>query len=166
MSTKYEPVDELEAVRNVDLGVNGGPLPGKDDTLLKKGEEEEENPLWVVHVEARLKPSSPALADSIKKSVKEFLAGYVQTLMLPSTVTGWTTYPALANNLDLLRITESTCTSDRVPFSQAELEIHVYQPTDGDAFEEFATSKTDGEEVVAASVCELPCRNWDGLWDT
>ncbi|KIO30216.1 hypothetical protein M407DRAFT_69382 [Tulasnella calospora MUT 4182] len=117
-------------------------------------------------VEVRLKPSSPALSDSIKKSVKKFLAGYVQALILPSTVTGWSTYPDLANNIDLLRITESTCTSNSVPFSQAELEIHVYQPTDGDAFEEFATSKTDGEEVVAASVCELPCRNWDGLWDT
>ncbi|KAG9051015.1 hypothetical protein FS837_000123 [Tulasnella sp. UAMH 9824] len=166
MSTKYEPLDQLEALRHVDSVTNGTALEGKDVTQVKKDAEEEENPVWVVHVEVRLKPSSPALADSIKKSVKDFLAGYAETIMFPSTITGWTTSPALANNIDLLRITESTSPSGSVPFSQAELEIHVYQPTDGDAFEEFATSKTDGEEVVAASVCELPCRNWDGLWDT
>ncbi|KAG8940653.1 hypothetical protein FRC00_012882 [Tulasnella sp. 408] len=162
MSTKYEPLDQLQAFPHVDPAVNGTVLPGKEATLEKKEEEEEGKPVWVVHVEARLKPSSSALADFIKKSVKDFLAGDANNLFLPSTITGWTRSPPLANNIDLLRITES----NSVPFSQAELEIHVYQPTDGDAFEEFATSKTDGEEVVAASVCELPCRNWDGLWDT
>lgn len=51
---------------------------------------------------------------------------------------------------------------------QADFAIHVYQPSDADIFEEFATAgnKGDGDDVMAASVCELPCRSWDGLWDT
>lgn len=166
MSIKSEPLGELEDLRTVDLEMNVVSPLSNEGMLAKEEGEEEEKPVWVVHVEARLKPTSPALADSVKKSIKEFFDGYAQSLILPSTITGYDHSPALANNIDLLRITESTCPSHSVPFSQAELEIHVYQPSDGDAFEEFATSKTDGEEVVAASVCELPCRNWDGLWDT
>ncbi|KAG8984825.1 hypothetical protein FRB90_005103, partial [Tulasnella sp. 427] len=165
MSAKTEPLDDLEALRDVDLVLDRSATP-RDYGVLKMEDSEEEKPVWIVHVEARLKPTSSALADSIKQGVKEFLAGHTQILILPSKVIGWNAYPTLAKNIDLLRVTESTCPSNSLPFSQAELEIHVYQPSDGDAFEEFATSKTDGEDVVAASVCELPCRDWDGLWDT
>ena len=50
------------------------------------------------------------------------------------------------------------------------IQIHIYQPSDSDSFEEFSNdnggSATDGEEVMAASVCELPNRSWEGLWDS
>lgn len=48
---------------------------------------------------------------------------------------------------------------------QAALKIHVYQPTESDEFEEFTSGKSDGEDVMAATVCELPCRAWEGLWE-
>lgn len=50
--------------------------------------------------------------------------------------------------------------------SQAELFIHVYQPSEEGATEEVASSSGDasGEDVMAASICELPSRNLEGLW--
>jgi len=56
-----------------------------------------------------------------------------------------------------------------IPLDQAFLEIHVYQPSEAEAFEELATSGNDnspGDDVMAASVCELPSKALDGLWDT
>lgn len=50
---------------------------------------------------------------------------------------------------------------------QVSLQIHVYQPSESDAFEELASgNKNDGEEVTAASVCELPSMGWEGLWES
>lgn len=51
------------------------------------------------------------------------------------------------------------------------LNIHVYQPNDSDSFEEFSNSgggvrDDEGDETMAASVCELPNRSWEGLWDS
>ena len=51
--------------------------------------------------------------------------------------------------------------------SQAELMIHVYQPSEDEATEEMTSaigSDTPGEEVMAASVCDLPARALEGLW--
>lgn len=54
-----------------------------------------------------------------------------------------------------------------LPIAQAALQIHIYQPTEEDAVEEFANgSGGEGEEVMAASVCELPSRLLEGLWDS
>jgi len=46
---------------------------------------------------------------------------------------------------------------------QAYLEIHVYQPI---AYEQddLATGNSK-EDVTAATVTELPCIEWDTLWD-
>lgn len=48
------------------------------------------------------------------------------------------------------------------------MQIHVYQPSDGDTFEELASGggRGDGEEIMAASVCELPSLAWEGLWES
>ncbi|KAG6855050.1 hypothetical protein C0991_005979 [Blastosporella zonata] len=49
------------------------------------------------------------------------------------------------------------------------LQIHVYQPSESDSFEEFSNSAgvRDGDDdTMAASVCELPNRTWEGLWDS
>ena len=44
----------------------------------------------------------------------------------------------------------------------------MYQPNDSDAFEELASGggRGDGENVTAASVCELPSLEWEGLWES
>lgn len=45
--------------------------------------------------------------------------------------------------------------------------IHVYQPSNDGASEEMTGgmgSDGPGEEVMAASVCDLPSRALEGLW--
>lgn len=44
----------------------------------------------------------------------------------------------------------------------------MYQPSDAESEEEFSNGAGDGEgeEVMAATACELPCVAWDGLWDS
>lgn len=43
----------------------------------------------------------------------------------------------------------------------------MYQPTDTPIDEQFASGGDDDEEAaVVATVCELPSRVWEGLWDT
>jgi hypothetical protein len=54
-----------------------------------------------------------------------------------------------------------------LPVSSANLLIHVYQPTDGPIEDQFASGGDDDDEaVVVTTVCELPARVWEGLWDT
>lgn len=47
----------------------------------------------------------------------------------------------------------------------AKLDIYVYHCNDAESFEEYAGGRSDGEEVSAATVCELPSRGWEGLWN-
>lgn len=54
-----------------------------------------------------------------------------------------------------------------LPLGAANLVIHVYQPMDGTIEEQFASGGgEDDETAVVATVCELPARVWEGLWDT
>lgn len=51
--------------------------------------------------------------------------------------------------------------------SQAELIIHVYQPSEDEATEEMTSGlggDSPGEDVMAASICDLPSRAFEGLW--
>jgi len=41
----------------------------------------------------------------------------------------------------------------------------VFQPYPDDAYEE-CTGNGDGEEVVSATVCEMPSRSLEGLWES
>jgi pachytene checkpoint protein 2 len=65
-------------------------------------------------------------------------------------------------------VSESACPSSSLPIEEISLQIHVYQPSDGGGDEEFSNGakEGEGEEVMAASACELPCISWDGLWDS
>ena len=52
---------------------------------------------------------------------------------------------------------------------QMMLQIHVYQPSESDSFEEFTNSigsKSDEDNSSAAIISELPNRDWNGLWDS
>ncbi|KAG8969984.1 hypothetical protein FRC03_012437 [Tulasnella sp. 419] len=121
---------------------------------------------WTVHIEACIKPESSALFDTIRNAVEQHVS-MDEHIYLPSVITGWETTPLLQKNVEVIRATESTYPGKLLPVEQAILEIHVYQPNDAPAFEEFTTgSKSDGDEVMAATVCELPCRAWEGLWDS
>ncbi|KAG8865286.1 hypothetical protein FRB96_000176 [Tulasnella sp. 330] len=141
-------------------------MNGRTEPLASIMPVETRKSVWVVHIEVRLKPTSSALVDLVRKHVKQHISSD-ETLLLPSIITGWEVQSLLYQNVELIRASESTCPHSSLPLDQAELEIHVYQPNDTDVFEEFSTTgKGDGDDMMAASVCDLPCRSWDGLWDT
>ena len=82
---------------------------------------------------------------------------------------GWEDVPQLSSSVERIAASESPCPSPSLPIEQISLQIHVYQPSDSDAFDELATGNSRGEgseEVMAASVCELPSLNWEGLWES
>lgn len=68
--------------------------------------------------------------------------------------------------MERIYASESPCPDRSVPLSQANLQIHVFQPYADDTYEE-CTGGSDGEEeVVSATVCEMPSRSLEGLWES
>lgn len=97
-----------------------------------------------------------------------YLTSSLSHVYLPSTIQGWEDVPLLASSVSQIVAAESPCPSSSLPIEQTALQIHVYQPSDADAFEELASGngRAEGEEVMAASVCELPSLAWEGLWES
>ncbi|KAI0269239.1 thyroid receptor-interacting protein 13 [Gloeopeniophorella convolvens] len=122
---------------------------------------------WPVHIEVRLSPSSTARFDTIRNSVYQYIRKSFETIALPSKLEGWEDVPVLASSVEQIAACESSSPASHLPVSQASLQIHVYQSTDGETAEGFSSGpSSDGEEIMAASVCELPSRQWEGLWDS
>lgn len=115
-----------------------------------------------------MKQTATARFDTIRNNVHQYITSSFSHIYLPSTLQGWEDFPLLSSSVDRIHASESPCPSPSLPIEQAALQIHVYQPSDSDAFDELATgdSRVDGEEVMAASVCELPSLNWEGLWES
>jgi hypothetical protein len=86
----------------------------------------------------------------------------------PSTLTGWQDIPELASSVERIAASESSCPSSTLSLEEIALQIHVYQPSDADSFEEFSnnTGVKDDDDTTAASVSDLPNRSWEGLWDS
>ncbi|KAA1466152.1 P-loop containing nucleoside triphosphate hydrolase protein [Dentipellis sp. KUC8613] len=123
--------------------------------------------LWPVHIEVRVSPNATARFDTIRNTVYNFITSSFDTLRLPSSLEGWEEVPILASSVERIAACESPCPISPLPIAQAALQIHVYQPTEEDTVEEFSNGPGgEGEEVMAASVCELPSRLLEGLWDS
>ncbi|CCM02838.1 uncharacterized protein FIBRA_04950 [Fibroporia radiculosa] len=124
--------------------------------------------MWPVHIEVRVSPTATSRFDTIRNAVHTFLTSSLSYIYLPSTIQGWEDAPLLASSVACISASESSCPSPSIPIEQASLQIHVYQPSDADAFEELASGggRGDGEEIMAASVCELPSLAWEGLWES
>ncbi|TFK56080.1 P-loop containing nucleoside triphosphate hydrolase protein [Heliocybe sulcata] len=129
--------------------------------------------IWPVHIEVRIAPTATARFDTIRNLVHNYLTTSLSHIYLPSTLTGWEDHPVLSTSIERIVAAEppatllSSSTSSSLPIEDCALQIHVYQPTDSDAFEEFDGGGRGGEEeVMSASVCELPSRDWEGLWDS
>ena len=67
--------------------------------------------------------------------------------------------------MERIYASESSCPDRSIPISQANLQIHVFQPYSDDSYDEY-TGSGDDEEVVSATVCELPSRGLEGLWES
>ncbi|KZT12967.1 P-loop containing nucleoside triphosphate hydrolase protein [Laetiporus sulphureus 93-53] len=121
----------------------------------------------IPEVEVRVSPTATSRFDTIRNTVHDYLTSSLTHIYLPSTIQGWEDVPLLASSVTRIAASESPCPSPSLPIEETSLQIHVYQPSDADAFEEFASgSRGDGEEVMAASVCELPSMAWEGLWES
>jgi hypothetical protein len=115
----------------------------------------------------RLLPTSTARFDTIRNAVHQYISKSFETIALPSKLDGWEDVPVLAPSVEQITACESSSPTSYLPVAQASLQIHVYQPADGDTVDGFSTGpSSDGEEIMAASVCELPSRQWEGLWDS
>lgn len=119
-------------------------------------------------VEVRLNTKSTARFDTIRNLVHKYLTSSFDRISLPSTLQGWEDTPVLSSSVQRIAVSESSCPSSSLSIEETLLQIHVYQPSDAESEEEFSNGANDngGEEVMAASTCELPCIAWDGLWDS
>ncbi|KAI0921535.1 hypothetical protein AcW1_010293 [Taiwanofungus camphoratus] len=124
--------------------------------------------VWPVHIEVRVLPSATSRFDTIRNAVHTYLTSSLSHIYLPSAIQGWEEVPLLASSVDRISASEAPCPSPSLPIEETVLQIHVYQPSDGDTFEELASGggRGDGEEIMAASVCELPSLAWEGLWES
>ncbi|KAI0829475.1 P-loop containing nucleoside triphosphate hydrolase protein [Trametes gibbosa] len=124
--------------------------------------------IWPVHIEVRVAQHATSRFDTIRNAVHTYLTSSVSDIYLPSIIQGWEDVPLLASSVEKISAAECPCPTSSLPIEQAALQIHVYQPTDTDAFEELTSGSGRGEDeqIMAASVCELPSMSWEGLWES
>ncbi|KAF4619108.1 hypothetical protein D9613_005593 [Agrocybe pediades] len=123
---------------------------------------------WTVHVEVCLKPRASARFDTIRNYVHSFVMS-LERLALPSVLDGWEDIPELASSVEKITVCESQCPSPSLTMEEMSLQVYVYKPVDSDVYEEFSNSsgnRNEDDNTTAASVCELPNRNYEGLWDS
>jgi pachytene checkpoint protein 2 len=113
-----------------------------------------------------LKPRAATRFDTIRGLVHTYVTSF-ERIGLPSTLNGWEDIPELSASVDRIVACEIAGPSSALTQDQMMLQIHVYQPLESDSFEEFsAGSRSDEDDVMAATVSELPNRSWNGLWDS
>ncbi|PPQ99785.1 hypothetical protein CVT26_009162 [Gymnopilus dilepis] len=123
---------------------------------------------WTVHVEVRLKERASARFESIRNHVHSYITS-VDRLAIPSLLDGWDDIPELASSVEKITVCESQCPAPSLTMEEMALQIHVYKPSDSEAFEEFSNSsgnRNDEDDTMAATVCDLPNKNYEGLWDS
>ncbi|KAL0949586.1 hypothetical protein HGRIS_009635 [Hohenbuehelia grisea] len=122
---------------------------------------------WIVDVEVRVSPRATTRIETIRASVYTFLTSYLTKIKLPSNLEGWDDVPELASSVERIHLAESSCPSSTLTVEEISFQVHVYQPSENDSSEEYSSAPGEqGEDTMAASVCELPNRSWEGLWDS
>jgi hypothetical protein len=118
----------------------------------------------------RVSPRTTARFDTIKNLVLSYITSSFDRISLPSILEGWEDDLDLSSCVERIAASESTCPFSSLPLDEMSIQLHLYQLSDSDSFEGFSNdpggSGTDAEEVMAATVCELPNRSWEGLWDS
>lgn len=119
-------------------------------------------------VEVRVASTATSRFDTIRNAVHNYITSSLSHIYMPSVITGWEDVPLLASSVSHIAASESSCPSTSLPIERIAPQIHVYQPSETDAFEELASGsgRGDSEEMMAASVCELPALAWEGLWES
>lgn len=65
-------------------------------------------------------------------------------------------------------VCEAPCPKPSLTREEMSIQVHVYQPSQG-TFEEYSNSagpRDQDDDTMAATVCELPNRLYEGLWDS
>jgi hypothetical protein len=122
----------------------------------------------LLSVEVRLRPTAATRYDTVRNLVHTYITSF-DRLGLPSTLDGWQDIPELASSVERIAVSESSCPSNTLSLEEMALQIHVYQPSNTDSFEDFSNSsgiRDDDDDTPAASVSDLPNRSWEGLWDS
>ncbi|KAJ4492956.1 P-loop containing nucleoside triphosphate hydrolase protein [Lentinula edodes] len=142
-------------------------MPPAPDIIMHSSQTTELQRLrWPVHVEVRLKSRSTSRFETIRTHVQAWITSF-DRINLSSSLDGWEDVPELAASVERIVTSESACPSQSLSVDEMALQIHVYQPCESDAFEEFSNSTNeDDDETMAATVRELPNRSWEGLWDS
>jgi pachytene checkpoint protein 2 len=123
--------------------------------------------LTSILVEVRLSPTSTARFDTIRDAVHQYISKSFETIPFSSNLDGWKDVPVLASSVEQITACESSSAESYLPVARASLQIHVYQTIDGDIIEGLTAGPSDdGEQTTAASVCELPSMQLEGLWDS
>ncbi|KIY67345.1 thyroid receptor-interacting protein 13 [Cylindrobasidium torrendii FP15055 ss-10] len=121
---------------------------------------------YSVHVEVRLYERATKRFETIRAHVEHWIQTF-DRINLNSTLTGWDVIPDLAEAVDRIIVAEAACPQQSPSLSELIINVHVYQPTDSESFDEFTnTGKDDEDETSAATVCELPNTRWEGLWES
>ncbi|KAI0663067.1 P-loop containing nucleoside triphosphate hydrolase protein [Cubamyces menziesii] len=140
----------------------------EQDFAMSASVAESQSTVWPIHIEVRVAQNATSRFDTIRHAVHAYLTSSLSHIYLPSTIQGWEDVPLLASSIEKIVAAESPCPTASLPIEQTALQIHVYQPTDSDAFEELTSGSGRGEDeqIMAASVCELPSMSWEGLWES
>ena len=119
-------------------------------------------------VEVRVTANATSRFDTIRNAVHSYLTTSLSDIYLPSVIEGWEDVPLLASSIERIAASECPCPTSSLPIEQTALHIHVYQPTDADAFEELTSGsgRGDDDQIMAATTCELPSSSWEGLWES
>ncbi|PWO00180.1 AAA-domain-containing protein [Tilletiopsis washingtonensis] len=124
----------------------------------------------IVHLEARLQPTSTMRSDAVREALRAHLDANVASLECESRLDdGWQDVPLLRQHVAGVRVGECTTPSSIVSLAQTDVQIHIYQTAPDSSVEEFSAGLGDeeGEEqVVAASVLELPSESVEGVWES
>lgn len=118
-------------------------------------------------VEVRLKIRASARFETIKNAAYSFVTSF-DRLILSSPLEGWEGVPELAASVEQMVICEAACPKPSLTMNEMAIQVHVYQPSK-DAFEEYsntASPRDQDDDTMAATVCELPNRLYEGLWDS
>lgn len=127
--------------------------------------------LPIIPVEVQLQHKAALRFDTVRNLVHEYIeSGSFDRIVLSSPLPGWEDIPELATSVEKITVSESVCASNTIRLQEAVFQIHVYQPSNADTFEEFSNTvgarDGDADDTVAACICELPNRNLEGLWDS
>lgn len=118
-------------------------------------------------VEVRLTRNSTAKFNLVRQEVHGFITTSFGSVIWPSTVIeGWETNPILEHTVERIYASESSCPDRSIHISRADLQIHVFQPYPDDTYDQCTGGGDGEEEVVSATVTEMPSRGLEGLWES